>query len=657
MNWIDALIPQIILAGDAEVRRRGRLVVYAIGLAVLATLLAGLVLLQIGHDDTGVFVASTAGAYFLVWVLLWITGSTRLCGHLFLFMVMVALVYDYGPDSGYGVLAGIAMPIAAAALLGVKEAVVWMIISIAWQSYFGPVIFRPGEFSLRLGLGSGLMTLIIGIAATIMESTREGALQEAQAQRRRLQELSERMLVFAERTFPAIVQAQDNRITKINHGVESLLGYPPDVVTAENLLSYVHPDDLARWFSQVRGNSNSEFRSELRVRHGNGHWNWIEIYSLPHAAFDGEPEWIFAARDINDEVQSRERLLQAQRLESVGTLAAGLAHDLNNLLTVVIGSAELLEPSEDQQQIVDAAQRAADMVTALRTFGQTQQASDSRADAIAVIQSSQAIFDGMLSPSISFKMEVQGDEAIVGLDTSQINQVLLNLITNAREAIEDSGQVLLEAIVDDQVLTIKVEDTGRGMSEQTRSRVFEPFYSTKPKHQNSGLGLASTFGIVNRAGGAIEVHSTIGQGTHVQVTLPLLSAANQPTAQAEAKQLEVAGLDCVLVEDNEAVRDVLVKMLQDLELEVRDVADADAGLKLIREKTPSVLVTDVVMQGMQGTEMVKIIRREHPQLPIIVVSGYDQTGQAQWLEDKRVVFLAKPISQEDLTRTLGKLLG
>ena len=656
---IDRLIPKEI-HDHPEDRRVARLVLYAMGVAQLATVLVAGMLMIIGHQTTGLVLLSSVFVYFLPLAALHLSRSPRVAAHCFMILLFVVLTLDFGSDSGYGIMAGIALPVAAASLIGVQGAFVWMAIGVAWQVYFGPVVVRPDDFSVEAGFGAAVMTLAVGIASAVVERLRAEAMREAREQRDRLQAYSDRIRHFAERTFPARLEFAGGAAQILSDGLDATLGYDHGSINAENLFDFLHPDDLARLQRRVTVDGRDGFRDEIRIRHADGQWVWLELFGLPLPRHDMGGGWMFMARDANAEIDSRNRLLQAQKLESVGTLAAGLAHDFNNLLAIVVGHASLLPAGEDRNQILNASDQATELIQTLQAFGRGSDSTTKVIDAVAVARSVIAMSERLLEERIVLSGDYLVGAAHVRLQQGALDQLLLNLINNAKDAIEGAGAIQLSVARSDEDdgFAIQVRDDGHGMDAAVLNRAFEPFFTTKPIHQASGLGLASAYGIVQRAGGTLTLDSTPGLGTTATVHLP--EASLEPVITDEllgTVRNGFGGISCVLVEDEPAVRKVLARCLATLQVEVFETDNAAEAMQLVQTHNPDLVVSDIVMPGMRGTEMAERLRLEHPSLPVLLVSGYDQGRRSSALSaDPMIRFLAKPVRMPDLARQLDELL-
>ena len=675
---LDKLLPAQITCAGVEETRRGRLVLYAVFVASATTLCASSLLFFTAHFETSFWILLTSLLHIGVFGLMWITGSTKTAARAFMLLVFGVIVMNFGSTDGFSVLATMALPLAASALLGTVGAVCWLVVGVGWAVYFGPVVFRPEQIPLSLGLASGIMTLVVGVAAIIIEYARSRAVEESQQQRRKLESHRSRLHKFAESTFPGYAVTSSSGIDYVSSGFSSLLGYSEQALRGKYALDFIHPDDLVVMSKAVQDLPASGFRQEIRLRHNNGDWVWLEIYGIPLGESDEDDRWIFAARDIHDERQGRERLLQAQRLEGLGVLAAGIAHDFNNLLSVVIGRAEVLAPDEDRDQILLAATQAAELTESLMAFGRGASKLTQEISVARVIHQLEPMFRSLLGRDVVFRIDEPTHDPSVVLAGGQLDQILLNLVTNAKEAMGTSGQLLFSVgcreidefaakqldVSPGNFVCLSVEDNGVGMSDEVLQHAFEPFYSTKPVHEGSGLGLAGAYGIVRGAGGAIELNSTLGRGTQVSLYLPQGKSAKDSFSQGDVDlEKTFSGQSCLLVEDELNVRALLEKHLGYLGFSVRSAENGEEALKLCRDEMPDVVVSDVMMPGIRGTDLAKRLKQMDAQLPILLISGYGGEQVVRAISEGAKVnagepihFLAKPFRLPDLQSKLAELV-
>jgi two-component system cell cycle sensor histidine kinase/response regulator CckA len=375
---------------------------------------------------------------------------------------------------------------------------------------------------------------------------------------------------------------------------------------------------------------------------------------------------------------TEEQLRQAQKLEAIGRLAGGVAHDFNNLLTAIVGYTDLLketETSPEQRemigQIAGASDRAAALTRQLLAFGRRQIMAPKVLDPALIVTSLVPLIRRIVGEGIEFTTISPPTGLRIRVDPTQLEQVLVNLIANARDAMPGGGQLTLEVTsveLDDAYVEthpealpgtyamIAISDTGAGMSPDVRAHIFEPFYTTKDSTGGTGLGLATVYGIVKQSGGTINVYSELGKGTVFKVYLPRVFEALETTQPATLAPPELAGSETILLaEDDAAVRGLTVLALSRAGYNVLD-ADGGPGAMRIAENhagTIDLLVTDVVMRGMSGRQLSDALARHRPGIRTLFVSGYtENTVVHHGVLDGDVAFLAKPFTP---TALLGKV--
>ncbi|HET6149711.1 MAG TPA: ATP-binding protein [Polyangia bacterium] len=380
---------------------------------------------------------------------------------------------------------------------------------------------------------------------------------------------------------------------------------------------------------------------------------------------------------VNERTAALERqaeaLREAQRLESVGRLAAGIAHDFNNLLTVVLANATLLlrdrrlEPSTANavEEMKTAASRGADLVRQLLAFGRQQRLAGQVLDLNAVVASLGPLLARLIGEQVRITMALAPGKAYVKADRSQIEQVIVNLVTNARDAMPSGGQLAIETalITDDPAIkpcvVLSVSDSGLGMDRETRQRVFEPFFTTKPFGKGTGLGLATVHGVVEQSGGRVVVDSEPGVGSCFKVFLPLTSEVETPDEVSSAGAARGGRGTILLAEDDVDVRVVIERVLREAG---HQVIAASGGIEALarsraHEGTIHLLVSDVVMPDLGGAELAKRLIAERPGLRVLFVSGYIPEGNLLPETPNQIVeYLAKPVTSERLQRKVATLL-
>jgi PAS domain S-box-containing protein len=366
-------------------------------------------------------------------------------------------------------------------------------------------------------------------------------------------------------------------------------------------------------------------------------------------------------RDITARRALEEELHEARKLQAIGRLAGGIAHDFNNILLVIRGYSSLLEEQlhgtpagADAREIGDAAERAARLVSQLLAFGRRQVLQPTRIDLNEAIRDVTSLLDRVIGEHIDVVVVPDTQEVPVDADRTQIEQLLVNLALNARDAMPAGGTLTLAARCDHAsgTATLTVADTGTGIDPDVLPHVFEPFFTTKPQGSGSGLGLASVHGIVNQSGGRIDVDSTAGRGATFTIRLPLAAAAAAPLpAPADAGGAALRsgrGETILLVEDEDAVRGLVARALE--EHGYRVLASGLPREALVRAEQGDVdlLVTDLVMPGLKGTTLARQLRVTHPDLPVILISGF--SAEAVEGETSEFTLLGKPFTPEVLAR-------
>jgi PAS domain S-box-containing protein len=374
-----------------------------------------------------------------------------------------------------------------------------------------------------------------------------------------------------------------------------------------------------------------------------------------------------AARDERSRLEAN--LRQAQRLESLGRLAGGVAHDFNNLLTVIIGNVEFItleerlapRSSEALDEVTDAARRAASVTRQLLTFGRAPDRKPQPIDLGRTLRLAERLFRRFLGERVELVVDVSGDPTFVVMSPPQLDQVIMNLVLNAQDAMPRGGRLSIAVDVvpqDDgtRCVCLSVADDGEGMCERVKGRLFEPFFSTKEEGDNTGLGLSVVKQIVDEAGGDISVDSEEGSGTTFVVLLPEAPApAEIDSVPADAKRDRLSGR-VLYVDDDDSVRPAVARMLRSMGLEVASARDGDeAAAELASADGFDVLVTDVVLSHESGRDVAERLRATSPEIGVLYVSGYSAGGLAGVPAD--APFLSKPMSRRDLHDKLEPMLA
>jgi signal transduction histidine kinase/CheY-like chemotaxis protein len=447
----------------------------------------------------------------------------------------------------------------------------------------------------------------------------------------------------------------------------------------EAYLTKVHPDDRAH----VMAATNRAFHEHIpyshdeRILRPDGSIRYLHTWAYPVLDEAGKlVKLVGVCQDITDRKQAEiavaeheRRLLEAHKLEAIGRLAGGIAHDFNNLLTVIVARSTYVQrrlpqgsPLHDSlDEINGVVKQAARLIQQLLTFSRGEQSVRERIDMKRVVLDLTDIFGRALGGHVELVTALE-DGAFVEGDRSQLDQVVLNLVVNARDAMPSGGKLTVElmgapreslpADLDPTAsyVMLRVTDTGVGMDEAVRSRIFDPYFTTK--ETGNGLGLSTTYGIVRRSGGTISVESTPGVGSRFTVHLPRTTAPVQPLAAKEKTERATV----LLVEDQEALRHLIRVQLQDLGYHVIDAPGPTDALAIARDTQFDLLLTDLIMPKMNGVELARRIRELHAGTRVLFVSGWADEAMLGNSRDEGPL-LGKPFTSNELARAIGSALG
>jgi PAS domain S-box-containing protein len=386
--------------------------------------------------------------------------------------------------------------------------------------------------------------------------------------------------------------------------------------------------------------------------------------------------------DVTDRVQLEDRLRQAEKMETVGRLAGGIAHDFNNLLTVINGTAELAaqglrEDSRLREQldnIRSAGKRAADLTRQLLAFSRRQILQPVVVNLNSAVMGVEPVLRRLIGEDVHVNVQLATELGNVRIDPTQVEQILLNLASNSRDAMPDGGTLTIrtENVMVDEMyarshlgarpgphVMLAVSDTGHGMDEATQRRVFEPFFTTKVSGKGTGLGLATVYGIVKQCDGSIWVYSEVGKGTTIKIYFPRTVEAVRESEPAPVVASEIGTETILVVEDEDAIRSLVRDVLEEHGYTVLDAANGNGALKLLESHEGSVqlLLTDVVMPDMGGRELAERLHDSHPGMKVLFTSGYTDDAIVHYgVLDEGVNFIGKPYSVADLTHKVREVL-
>lgn len=518
----------------------------------------------------------------------------------------------------------------------------------------------------------------IAQALVTLNATLEEQVSVRTAERDRIWRLSKDIMLVAD--FNA-------QLFAVNPAFTATLGWREQDVVGKSFLDLIHPDDVQSTIGQVAslGSGSHVFRFENRYRRKDGSYCTLAWTAVPDA------DYIHAiGRDITADLQQAEAmrrteaaLQQSQKMETIGKLTGGVAHDFNNLLQVISGNLQLMASEVKDipkvRQRVDNAmnsvQRGAKLASSLLAFARKQPLEPKVVKAGRLITGMEDMLRRSLGEEIEIESVLSGGLWSTAVDVVQLENAILNLAINARDAMDGSGKLTIEvnnAHLDDaycashpdvapgQYVAIAVSDTGSGMTPEVLSQAFEPFYSTKAEGKGTGLGLSMVYGLVKQSGGHIKIYSEVGEGTTVKIYLPRSLEAEDSYVTLEAHPV-VGGSETVLVvEDDEAVRATAVDMLIELGYRVLKAPDASAALTVIDSGVPiDLLFTDVVMPGpLRSPELARKAKERLPELAVLFTSGYTENAIVHGGRlDRGVELIGKPYTKESLARKIRHVIA
>jgi two-component system cell cycle sensor histidine kinase/response regulator CckA len=502
----------------------------------------------------------------------------------------------------------------------------------------------------------------------------------------------ERFRMLIQNSNDAVVLADaQGRPFFVSESVAKVLGYRAEDVEGRDSYLHMHPDDVAATravFRQVLENPGQRFTSEVRMQHADGSWRLLEVVNTNHLDNPNVRAVVANFRDISERRQmeealrnTREQLLHAQKMEAIGRLAGGIAHDFNNLLSVVLSYADILlaqrslgSAHADLQEIRKAALHAADLTHQLLAFSRKQVLAPRVVDINATLHTMSAMIERLVGEHIAVRVLPAADLWQTLVDPGQLDQVLMNLVINARDAMADGGTLTIETgnvLLDENYVTnhvgatagphvmLAVSDTGIGMDRETRDHIFEPFFTTKTQGKGTGLGLSTAFGIVSQSGGSIWVYSEPSKGTTFKVYLPRAEAPHRtPALESKPPPAARENETVLLTEDDASVRAVTRRILENHGYSVLEAASGEAALRLAEgPERIQLLLTDVVMPRMSGRELAEQLLKKRPTLKVLFMSGYtDDAIIHHGVLDAGVAFLQKPITPSALAHKVRAVL-
>ena len=514
-------------------------------------------------------------------------------------------------------------------------------------------------------------------AEELQRQTAEAALRASEERFRALVENSSDALLLLD---------AEGRVTYMTPSSQHHLGWKPDEIVGRSIFNFVHAEDretMTARMSETLQNPSAPVTAEIRFQQSDGNERTMEVVGVNRLDDPSVRAIVVKARDITERRRLEDHLRQVQKMEAVGALAGGVAHDFNNLLTAILGYCNLMlddvskeDPlRQDLEEIRSAGERAAALTRQLLAFSRRQMLQPQIVDINTLVRQLEKLLRRLLSEDIVLATALAPDLHTVKVDPASIEQVLVNLAVNSRDAMPEGGQLTIETanveldqvyadthvtVIPGPYVMLAIGDTGQGIDAATRARIFEPFFTTKEQGKGSGLGLATVYGIVKQSGGYIWVYSELGHGTVFKVYFPVAESPVSPAAgQGSDADLKRQGWETVLlVEDEDAVRALAREVLRRqgyVVLEARHGVDA---LRLAERHTDDIhlMVTDVVMPHMSGRELAERLCSVRPMMKVLFMSGYTDHAVMNRALTPGSSFLQKPFTPESFARKVRQVL-
>jgi PAS domain S-box-containing protein len=536
---------------------------------------------------------------------------------------------------------------------------------------------RNVEVSLSVSPIRSVSGEIIGASKTARDITESNrtlrALTQEVEERRRIFETSHDLILV---TDPAgnFIQVSPSAIT--------ILGYAPAEMIGHSATEFIHPDDLENTRSEMRAARRGQSKRNFETRYVNKDGkpvslNWSGTWSEPVRRH------FFIGRDLTEKQTAEAQMRHVQKMDAIGQLTGGVAHDFNNILTVITGTIGILEEAvAGQPELVsiaklidEAAERGASLTKHLLAFARKQPLQPREIDVNALVLEAAKLLHPTLGEQVEIKPLLADDAWTALVDPSQLTTAVLNLALNARDAMPNGGKLALETnnvyldenyanmhseVTAGNYVMVAVSDTGAGIPAALLERVFDPFFTTKEVGKGTGLGLSMVFGFVKQSGGHIKIYSEEGHGTSVKMYLPRATGLNQTAAEELVSSNVEGGHEAILVvEDDLMVRRYVVTQVENLGYTTLEAANAAEALKIIDTARIDLLFTDVIMPGtMNGRQLVEEALKRKPSLKVLYTSGYTENAIVHHGRlDSGVLLLAKPYRKSELARMLRLALA
>jgi PAS domain S-box-containing protein len=553
-----------------------------------------------------------------------------------------------------------------------------------WDPINTPVLDATGEVSMVIHYVTDATERVRAHASLRqLNDDLEGQVARRTAERDRIWQLSANLMLVAR---------MDGTILNANPAWERILGRVPSALMGRNIAEFKHPDEIemsTAEMARLQGGGYHSVDFEDRYRHVDGSWHWVSWTIEPEGGV-----LYCNGRDVTAEKEhaevlrlAQEALRQSQKMEAVGQLTGGLAHDFNNLLGGVSGSLELIQARMRDGRLRDvekytaaalgATRRAAALTHRLLAFSRRQVLAPQATNVNGLVGGMVELIQRTVGPGITIEVRGKANAWPALIDPSQLENALLNLCINARDAMPEGGRILIETANIDlsaesasvyglpagQYLAVQVTDSGIGMAPDVVARAFEPFFTTKPLGQGTGLGLSMIYGFAHQSGGQVRIASEPGKGTTVAMYLPRHHGAAQ-ARQGSAQPSELLrfgqGQTVLVVDDEPTVRMLLIDILADLGLKAIEAGDSAAGLHILRSNVRiDLLVSDIGLPGgMDGLQMVDAARAARPNLNVLFITGYSEDAvQGTGRLPANEAVISKPFAIEQMAERIREMVG
>ena len=555
----------------------------------------------------------------------------------------------------------------------------WMGVPLKVNNHtFGALVVQTYSKNIRYGERDKEILIFVArqLASAVEIKRNEQALRRSEARYRSLVQSS---------VYGIYRSSLEGRFLDVNPALITMLGYG----SAEEVLM-LDPEKDVFAYSEEHTRLIEEFRRtgrldgmEVKWKRNDGKAITVRISGRAVSSADEPADVLEAiAEDVTERRVLEDQFRQAQKMEAVGRLAGGVAHDFNNLLMVISGYAEVMltafEPDHPMREKALAIQQASDRATTLTrqllAFSRRQLLELKVVDVNAIVADMERLLRPLIGEAVEFIASLTPEAAHTRADAGQLEQVLMNLVVNAKDAMPGGGTLTLQTekiVVDEthrlgptfirpgQYVMLSVRDTGMGMDKETQSRIFEPFFTTKEKGKGTGLGLSTVYGIVKQTGGYVMVQSEPGRGTTFQIYLPRVEGVAEKLA-APVALTALGGTETVLlVEDEESVRQLVRETLAAKGYRVMEAENGESGMAVAAQHDGKIdlVITDVVMPGMGGRELVKQLAQSRPQTRVLYLSGYTEDAISEGTIESGAAFLQKPFTLQNLSRKVREVLG